>query len=298
MKLADLEEYDEFKKTYKNPYYLCGKLGHYYNNNSETVNYVKCQSWTCNVCRRARQYNLYLEILKNVYSFDLQKHFIITFGGKEIREKISWYDSYRFMNKQWDKFLKTIKRKYGDLSYILLPRAQKDGYCHFHIITNKWLDWEWLNEKRKKYNLGFVSIQKNKDVAEYMKNDYWKKTEWYIPLDIKRYRTSRDIVLRNWKSSIIADYNPILVFPHNSKLSIKEREKLIAEKYNIILNYKSMLEEDYLSREFHISKPEHINYEITEKDIGKTTEQIKNEIWEKEIIKELENEKLYQNIAH
>jgi hypothetical protein len=190
--------YDEFKKIYSGKYPLCGKLGYTYDKKENFMQRRHCNKWECSICRPALKHQLYIEILKNVYNFDLQKHFVLTFGGKEQREKYTWWESYYYMNKQWNLFLKTIKRKYGRISFILFPRAHKDGYCHYHILTNKYMSWNWLNKKRKKYNLGFSSIQENKSIAEYMNNDFFKANEWFIPLGIKRFRTSRDIILRNW----------------------------------------------------------------------------------------------------
>ena len=60
------------------------------------------------------------------------------------------------------------------------------------------MDWYWLNKKRKKYGLGYVSIQKNKSVAEYLHTDFFKDHEWIIPYNIRHVRNSRDIFLRNW----------------------------------------------------------------------------------------------------
>lgn len=199
MSNADLD-YNEFKKVYNQAYYLCGKLGFVADYNRGFMHKTYCNNWECKICRKSKQYEVYLEILKNVYNFGLWKHIVITFGGTRQRNNFSWDESYIYMNKEWDKLRKTINRKVGKLSYILLPRAHKDGYCHYHILGNKYLDWNWLNEKRKNYDLGYVSIQKNKSVPEYLCTDFFKDNEWWIPFGIKRYRTSRDIILRNWIS--------------------------------------------------------------------------------------------------
>jgi len=192
-------EWNELRRHYCKNNKKCGKLGKVYIPIEMKLTDIGCNKWDCNKCRSNKKFNLYLDILRYVYIYNLQNHFIITFAGKNVRNICSYEESYRFMTKQWDKFRKTIVRRYGSFTYILLPRAQKDGYCHFHILTNKYMSWEWLNKKRKKYGLGYVSIQKNKDVAEYLNTDYFTESEWFIPLGIRRYRNSKNILLNSEK---------------------------------------------------------------------------------------------------
>jgi hypothetical protein len=191
------KELDGLHQRYSRKYPLCGKIGKTFSYGRLKIN--RCMKWRCIECFPKLRFLLFLEILKNIYAFDMDKHFIITFEGKKLRNKISAEESFKFMNKQWDKFSKVIKRRYPDFKYILLPRSQKNGYCHYHIITNQYIPWEFLDKKRKKYDLGFVSIQKNKSVAEYLHTDFFKDGEWVIPLNIRHVRSSRDIKLRNLK---------------------------------------------------------------------------------------------------
>lgn len=182
---------------YYRQYPLCGYLGNTYNIPKNKLTTIHCMKWRCVKCRPKLRYMLYLEILKNVYSFDMDKHFIITFGGKPLRKKITWDYSYIFMNKAWHKFNNVIKYHYPDFKYIVLPRSQNDMYCHYHIITNQYIPWNFLDEKRKKYNLGFVSINKNQSLAEYLHGDFFNDYEYIIPLNIRHYRSSREIKLFN-----------------------------------------------------------------------------------------------------
>lgn len=217
----DKVEFEDYKKNYWKQNYRCQKdLGFLYNNEDGSLNDIRCKKWDCEYCRILKKYGLYIEILKNIYNFDLDKHFIITTAGNEFRSKYNWIESFYYMNKQWDLLKKVIEYKYGKLTYIVLPRSQKNGYCHYHTILSKKIPWEFLNEKRKKYDLGFVSIQKNKDLAEYLCTDYFKDDEWVIPEKIKHYRSSRDIMLNNFES----DKNYTFI---NNKTSLDQVEKLV-----------------------------------------------------------------------
>lgn len=187
-----------WKFLYSNQYYLCDSMGYLYDREFNLLSDIHCMKWRCKRCRYYKKFFLYLDVLANVYAFNLDKHFILTFGGKEMRDIFSWEESYKIMSKKWHSFMNCIKKFYGNFDYILFPRAQKSGYCHYHVITNTYLDWDWLNKKRKLYGLGFMSIQKNNSVADYLALDYFKDHEWVIPPDFKHYRCSRSIVLNNF----------------------------------------------------------------------------------------------------
>jgi len=239
----DSVDYQDFKQSYEKRYYLCGRLGAYFDPLDGLIKPHVCNNWECSICRPKKKYILLLEIIKNVYNFDLQKHFIITFGGKQLRDQVSWDGSYIFMNKQWHKFINVINRKYGKLIYILFPRAQGDGYCHYHILLQKYIPWKFLNEKRKNYDLGFVSIQRNKDVAEYLSTDYFKDDEWKIPFNVRRFRTSREIVLRNYCNNSL-DWKKNQIYDLTGDKSFDE--KMIFKKFDVEVDLDSIWNDTYL----------------------------------------------------
>lgn len=218
---------EEIREAYSGQYPLCEKLGKLYIPEENKIMDIPCGMWPCERCRPNLKYKLYEDILRNVYNFDLQKHFVITFAGKEYREKYSIEDSYKIMSIAWHKYLNVINYHYGKIIYILLPRAQKSGYCHYHILTNKFLDWKFLNKKRKKYGLGYVSIQKNKDVAEYLNTDFFKSHEWMIPKGIRHYRCSREIKLMNYKGDVENKY-------FTNKMSIENIKNWVMANEGII----------------------------------------------------------------
>ena len=287
--------FNEIKNDYSNKYTLCERLGKLYIEENNKIIDIPCNKWECKLCRPKLQYLLYEEILNYVYIFNLQKHFVITFEGKEYRQKYTIEESYKFMNKQWHKFLNVINYHYGKIIYILLPRAQKDGYCHFHILTNKYLDWKFLNEKRKKYNLGYVSIQKNKDVAEYLNTDFFKKHEWYIPKGIRHYRSSREIILMNYRRNRINKY-------FTNKMTIEQIKNWIEQNKGITQDIESYYIQKLINKLTDKQGTKRIDYydknnykdDITK--IDEIKERLKEEIKEEEMLKkEILNEYLVYN---
>jgi hypothetical protein len=245
--LIFIENYDKFKETYNVKNKLCGEeLGRIYNSNTNKLTDVLCMKWNCEVCRPIKKMILYFQISQNVLIFDLDKHFVITSEGKQFRNKYGWYHSYIFMTTQWKKFLKAIKYEFGDIDYILLPRAQKDGFCHYHIMLNKYIPWNFLNEKRKNYGLGYLRINKNQSVVDYLHNDYFKDNEWIIPDGIKHYRSSRSILINN-----VAANNEIQYFNNQTNL------KQISEFVNILYGKNIDIEGYY---EFKNAKKEFRDY--------------------------------------
>ena len=224
--------FNEYKQSYNNQNNLCGEdLGHLYNSDKNKLSDVPCMKWNCEICRPILQKILYDNIVMNVLIFDLNKHFVITSPGKEFRSKYTWYESYKHMSVQWNNFLKVIKYHYGDIDYILLPRAQGDGYCHYHILTNTWLDWKFLNKKRKKYDIGYLTITKSKSVADYLYYDYYNDHEWFIPDNVKHYRSSRSIILNNVEPDHGIQY-------FNNQTNLKQISNFVEKLYgkNLDLN--------------------------------------------------------------
>lgn len=193
-------KYSTLKDHYESKNVKCEKdLGRIYSLRNNSLYYVGCGKWDCARCRPRLKYNLYLDLLRYIYIYDLYYHFVITFSGNKLRQQYSYDESFVYMNKAWDKYKLVIEYRYGKMSYIVLPRSQRNGYCHYHILTNIFPSIGFLEEKRKKYSLGFNRIKENKNVAEYLQQDYFKDHEYIIPKNIRHYRSSRNIKLLNYK---------------------------------------------------------------------------------------------------
>lgn len=246
-------DYKRYKEKYKEQNQNCKDIRSILvNSETKEILKCKCNNYSCQPCRYHKKFILFIEVLKAIYSFNLQRHFVITYPGRNYREHFTWNQSYDFMSQIWDKYKLKIEYDYGSINYILFSRAQNDGYCHYHILINKYIPWKYLDETRKKYKLGFVSIQKNKDVGEYLTVDYWKDDEWIIPPNIKHYRSSRCINLNNIESDPIwcffdrpletiedlNDFKKIYGFVPDVKLKTEKELKISNTNYvlNILKN--------------------------------------------------------------
>ena len=195
--------YEDFKKFMQKPNLVCDnhKLGLSIDLKTALIHALHCKTRNCPTCYNFKKYRLFDEILKYVYVLGLNRHFIITFPGRYYRDRITWDQSYQWMNTRWDQFKLVIEYHYGKFDYIKLARAQQDGYCHFHLLINKYIPFKFLNEKRKNYQLGYNSIQQNTAIAEYLGKDYWNNDEWIIPPDVQNYSSSQTIKLQLYQKS-------------------------------------------------------------------------------------------------
>ena len=84
------------------------------------------------------------------------------------------------MNYTWNKFRNVIQRKVGKFSYIVFPRAQQSGFCHYHVLINKFVPRKFLEKKRLDQGYGFIKINRNKDAIYYLNNDFFNNTPAHI----------------------------------------------------------------------------------------------------------------------
>ena len=61
-------------------------------------------------------------------------------------------------NKEYDKFIKRLKRRYSDVKYVTVIEFQKRGAVHYHMICN--LPFVKKKELAELWGLGFVKINK------------------------------------------------------------------------------------------------------------------------------------------
>lgn len=191
-------KFSELKEEYQSISDGCCKCGKVYSFRDDILKPVFCKEWVCERCRKKLKNDLYINTVHNVLLWDLDRHFVITSKGKDFRSKYSYIDSFEIISYEWKKLKQMIERKYGFISYIVFPRAQKSGYAHLHILLDSFVDWNFLEEKRKGLNLGYLSIQKNRSVADYLHRDFFKDHEYYIPKGKKHYYCSRNIMMRNF----------------------------------------------------------------------------------------------------
>jgi len=164
------------------------------------IHRILCSKFQCDRCRTLLKGKLKTEIQRALTEFKLYTHFVITTEGTDYRDTNDYKQSYLDMSKSWNKIRlllsKDAKKQGKHFSYICLIRAQKNGYCHLHVLTNVYIPKQRLQDISKKYfNTGFVKIKSNKDITKYLTNEFLKDHEYYIPFGRRHYSTSRNIKL-------------------------------------------------------------------------------------------------------
>jgi len=228
----------------KNKFCGNGKAGYIYKLSKDKLYRASCNHFSCMSCRKSLKKDLHDRVCQQVDSHELNYHMIITFPGKQAREKIPYYQSYPIMNYDYKKLAMVIKYKYPDFKYIKFPRAQANpikgnpaGYCHFHVIHNTKINKNWLDNKCKKYTLGYTFLRFNEDVAGYLHNDFYIDDEWTIPLTLKHYSSSRNIIINSGQGYAL---DPDTIY-YTSNASFEFIEKDILDKYGRLLPHEEYL---------------------------------------------------------
>jgi len=234
--------FDELYNIYQCRNWVCRnhRRGRVYTYCKDSLFDLNCKQYTCKHCRPALKKDLHDKVCMQVDGFELNYHMVITFPGNDYRNKIDYSNSYRIMNRDWNKLRGVINYYYPGFKYIIFPRAQANpkpgnprGYCHFHVIHNKKIDKEWLDKKCDKYMLGYTFLRFNEDVAGYLHNDFYSDDEWVIPFNVKHYRSSRCIKI-NPGLGYEKDIDNIYFTANADYISI---ENSIIDKYNRCLPF-------------------------------------------------------------
>lgn len=110
-------------------------------------------------------------------------------------------ESYAYAARCFDKFRMAMKRKYGESPhYVKVVEAQpRSGYAHYHILTNRTIDYRDLSWQWSAVGGGRIVNIKYADshgVARYVSKYFVKSLEDEdIPRGKRRYTTSRGIHL-------------------------------------------------------------------------------------------------------
>lgn len=220
----------EIQESYSTQNYYCNSKKTY-NKRQHRIKSIPCNQFSCRRCRPSLKNQLFYNIINTICIFGFDKHLILTSQGENYRNNTTWTQSFNDMPKSWNKYKQVIQYKYGKFDYILLPRSQKDGFCHYHIILNsKYIPHSFLDKKRKKYsNMGYVSIQTNQTLYNYLTNDFYKDHEYIIPENKRHFYGSNEV---KKYLSINMDKNPDnypLVQNHYSTDPLKQHEQQIYE---------------------------------------------------------------------
>lgn len=164
------------------------------------INRILCSKFHCDRCRNLLKHKLKKEMELAIHEHKLYTHFVVTSEGTIYRDANNYIKSYADMSIAWNKIRKILasdaKKQGKDFSYICLFRAQKSGYCHLHVLTNLYIPKQRLKDiTNRYYNTGFMRIKSNKNITNYLTNDFMKDSEFYIPFGRRHYTTSRNIHL-------------------------------------------------------------------------------------------------------
>lgn len=173
-----------------------------YNSESDVLHEAKCKCYNCERCRPKKKYELLKNIVTAAEKHNLRRHLIITLPGYPFRSLFCDADeSFDYAMKKFNEFRVLYKRFFGkNLSYICLPRAQSDGFCHLHILVGDYISKDWLDDVLKRINLGFpfityVDIQR---LGNYLSKYWYKEHEWFIPENKKHFTKSVDIKFKDF----------------------------------------------------------------------------------------------------
>jgi hypothetical protein len=161
-----------------------------------------CNQFCCEYCRPRLLRNLKDNIVRYAEKFDLTRFITITFGGKDLRRVVRPDNSYQYVMKRFNNWREYLRRKFGvRVSYINLIRSHKDGYCHLHILIDRFIPKSWLSESTAALGLGstnvkYVDIHR---VSAYLSKYFSEKDhEWFLPEGVHHYTTSRNIHLNDF----------------------------------------------------------------------------------------------------
>jgi hypothetical protein len=176
-----------------------------YNADRDFLKEAKCKCYNCERCRPKKKYNLLRNIVKVAEKKKLQRHLVITLPGYPFRSILCNADeSFDYAMKKFNEFRVLYKRKFGkNLSYICLPRSQKDGFCHLHVLVGGYIPKTWLDDVLKRINMGFpfISYVDVHRLGNYLSKYWYKEHEWFIPKNKKHYTKSADIELEKFYPS-------------------------------------------------------------------------------------------------
>lgn len=189
------------KLRYKDRNRGCGAHKLYSRRKHKLVD-THCNQFSCEYCRPRLLKNLKNNIVKYAEKFDLTRFITITFGGKDLRRLVRPDNSFSYVMKRFNNWREYIWRKFGvRVSYINLIRSHKDGYCHLHILIDRFIPKSWLSESTAALGLGstnvkYVDIHR---VSAYLSKYFSEKDhEWFLPEKVHHYTTSRNIHLNDF----------------------------------------------------------------------------------------------------
>lgn len=179
---------------------------HYmYNPELDSLHEIGCKCYNCERCRSKKKYDLLKNIVNSAERYKLRRHLVITLPGYPFRSLFCNADeSFDYAMKKFNELRVLYRREFGkNLSYICLPRAQSDGFCHLHVLVGDFIPKDWLDKTLDSINLGFpfITYVDVHRLGSYLSKYWYKEHEWCIPEHKKHYTRSADIELEHFVPS-------------------------------------------------------------------------------------------------
>lgn len=203
----------EIRQEYYNkiPRY-CGHNIIFDHNNPDNMAHVGCNRLSCPRCRPKIKHKLLERVIDVALEYGLFRQLILTCPGKNWRNVHSADYSFQWMNKKFHSFKVLYERETGKkLVYIKLPRSQKSGYCHPHILIDQYIPQPLIEDIIERVGLGsnykikYLDIQR---LTKYLKNEFQKDHEWYIPIGMRHISSSMKIMDGGFRKSIFIMWLP------------------------------------------------------------------------------------------
>jgi hypothetical protein len=185
------------EKYYNSLPSYCGTNVMFQPGKSETLFFMGCNRLSCPRCRPKIKKKVIQKVIETAIDYNLQRELILTCPGNEWRVNHSPDMSFKWLNGKFREFKILYQRETGKkLSYIKLPRSQKSGYCHAHILVNTYIKKSLIENIIKRIGLGSNYKMLYRDLhrlGSYLKNDLYKEHEWFIPVGMRHVSSSMEL---------------------------------------------------------------------------------------------------------
>lgn len=163
-------------------------------NTPETLVFMGCNRLSCPRCRSKIKKKLLDRIYDTCIKYNLLRQLVLTCPGRAWRDKTNVDASFNFITKKFTEFKILYTRETGKkLNYVKLSRSQSDGFCHLHILLDRYIKVGVIKDILKRVGLGSSFHIKYMDLhrlRDYLRNDFFKDHEWYIPYGMRHISSS------------------------------------------------------------------------------------------------------------
>lgn len=184
------------EKYYNSIPSYCGQNVMFQPDNPDSLTHMPCNRLSCARCRPKIKRKVIDKLIETCETRHLQRELILTCPGEKWRENHSPDESFKWLNEKFREFKILYERETGrKLVYIKLPRSQKSGYCHQHIMINTYIKKTLIEDIIKRIGLGTSYKIMYKDlhrVGTYLKNELHKEHEWFIPVGMRHISSSME----------------------------------------------------------------------------------------------------------